>query len=84
MARQKYHESGICSLMSDSVEKLIKEFIIPNSIEKMEYQRFRDEELWTLEVDDLMKQNLNAIDALYKTFALSGQKTKRTMAFSDA
>ena len=57
MARKKFHEKGTCATVAESCEKLILEYIIPNTIEKMEWQPFRDNLLWTLEVDDLYKFN---------------------------
>jgi hypothetical protein len=38
MAKTKYQEKGLCSSVSESCEKLIKEFLIPNSIEHMKWQ----------------------------------------------
>ena len=41
----------------------------------MEWQGFRDNLLWTLEVDDLHRDNMGAIQALYKTVATRAVKT---------
>lgn len=37
MARCKYHDKGICATMSSSVEKLLNDFILPNTTETMEW-----------------------------------------------
>ena len=42
MAKCKYFDKGTCKTVSESVEKLLVDFIIPNSIEDMEWQPFRD------------------------------------------
>ena len=69
MAKQKYFERGVCKTVAESVEKLLVDFIIPNSIESMEWQLFRDNQLWTLEVDDLFKANQYGVDQLFKKFS---------------
>jgi hypothetical protein len=37
MAKCKYFDKGTCKTIADSVEKLVTEYIIPNSIEHMEW-----------------------------------------------
>ena len=66
MAKTKFFEKGICKTVHESLEKLMLEYIIPNSIEQMEWQEFRENKLYTLEVDDLFKANLSAIEKLFK------------------
>ena len=58
MAKEKYYEKGRAKSINESCEMLIQEYLIPNSNEKMQWQEFRDSELWTLEIDDLIKANL--------------------------
>ena len=53
MAKTKFFEKGICSTVWESCQKILVEFIIPNSMERMPWQEFRENLLWTLEVDDL-------------------------------
>lgn len=43
--------------MSEATEKLILNNILPNSLEQMEWQKFRDDQLYCLDVDDLFKKN---------------------------
>ena len=43
----------------------------------MEWQGFRDKELWTLSVDDLLKANLAGISDLYKKFSTNAKKLSK-------
>ena len=65
MAKVKYQDKGHCSTVSEATERLLQDFIIPNSGEHMPWQQFRDDRLWTLECDDLFKANMSSIHALY-------------------
>lgn len=47
--------------LPEALEFMISTFILPNSIQLMEWQEFRDKELWTLEVDDLYKFNTEGL-----------------------
>lgn len=69
MAKVKYFDKGHLPTVHESLNELLKRYIIPNSGMKINSQPFRDECLWTLEVDDMIKANLTAIDNLYKRFA---------------
>ena len=42
----------------------------------MDWQPFRDNQLWTLEVDDIIRFNLIGIEGLYKKFATYGMNKK--------
>lgn len=64
LAKIKYFEKGICHSVAASTEKMIQDSILPNTTEKMPWQEFRDNELWTLEVDDLFKANKSGMDQL--------------------
>lgn len=68
MAKTKYFDKDTLPTVAESCEKLITEYIIPNTTEHMEWQAFRDNYLWTLDVDDLLKANLDRIAKLYKMF----------------
>ena len=69
MAKCKYLENKICKKIDQSLDKLMNEHLIPNTISPTNGQEFRDNHLWTLEVDDLFKSNMNAIKDLYKHFS---------------
>ena len=61
MAKTKFYEKGICKTVWESVQKILTDLIIPNTVEVMEWQGFRDNQLWCLDVDDLFKANQGAI-----------------------
>ena len=83
MAKQKYFERGVCKTVAESVEKLLVDFIIPNSIESMEWQLFRDNQLWTLEVDDLFKANQYGVDQLFKKFSTMQVRNTKYLSKDD-
>jgi len=62
----KYFDKGHCSTIAESTKRILEEYILPNTTEKMEWQPFRDKHLWCLEVDDLYKANKHNIDLLFK------------------
>jgi hypothetical protein len=83
MAKQKYFERGVCKTVAESVEKLLVDFIIPNSIESMEWQLFRDNQLWTLEVDDFFKANQYGVDQLFKKFSTMQVRNTKYLSKDD-
>jgi len=82
MAKAKFTDKKVVDTVYEACELLLGGYVVPNSIEKMGWQSFRDEQLWTLDVDDMLKANLQGVDALYRMFATTQQKTKRTKFFS--
>ena len=73
MAKHKYCDQGICKTIPEAAEKIISEFLLPNFKEEMGVQQFRNDQLWTLEVDELYKKNMTGLEALYKRFATNKQ-----------
>ena len=69
LAKLKFVEKGFTKAVSEATEKLIVNFIIPNFSEKMPNQAFRTDELWTLDVDDLVRKNMKGVEGLYAPFA---------------
>ena len=69
MANTKFAEKGQCKSVHDALQRVIDEFIMPNSVEKMEGQQWRINELWTLEVDLLFKANLKSIQKVFSKFS---------------
>ena len=80
----KYFDKGLTPTRQDAVEELLRNYILPNSRDIMPWQEFRDQQLWTLEVDDLIRANQKSIDALYKKFATLGMGSHRTLSKDDA
>ena len=66
MAKIKYQEKGNCTSISEATERLLVDEIIPHSCEYMPWQPFRDDRLWNIECDDLLKANKSEIGALFK------------------
>ena len=65
IAKCKYYDKKKTRSITEALERLITTLIIPNSQEPMEWQAFRDDSLWCLEVDDLFKANESTIRRLY-------------------
>ena len=72
MAKAKYFDKGIFTSLSGATEALIKEFIIPNSVERMKNQEFRDLNCWNLDIDDLFKANKQGITQIYQKYKNEG------------
>lgn len=72
MAKTKYQEKGICKNVASSVEKIVKEHILPHHSMSMLGQQFRDDMLWTLEIDDLYKANIDALNQIFKVYQMGG------------
>jgi hypothetical protein len=57
MAVVKYYNCDKRSSVAESCQAMIEDYILPNTCEVMPWQEFRDNQLWTLEVDDVFKAN---------------------------
>ena len=75
LGKIKYTEKGICDTVAEGTRRIIEEFMIPNTCERMPWQEWREERLWNLEIDDLYKANKKGMDALYK-FTKTGPHSK--------
>lgn len=62
---------------------MLKDYIIPNSNVRMPWQQFRNEHLWTLEVDDLIRANAKNLNLTYRKFATTGRVTEKFMNLDD-
>ena len=60
------------------------EYLNPNCIDKMDGQKFRDEQLWTLDVNDLFELNASGIKALYKKFGTNKKGATKFVSLLDA
>lgn len=65
LAKQKYFSSKICSTIHEAVEKLLLCNILPSCKDYPSWHKWRDMELWTIEVDTLYKSNLESLNKLY-------------------
>ena len=68
LAKAKFLDHGVCKSVASSTRKLITDFILPNTLEQMDWQPFRDNLLWTLDVDDLFKANLANIGKIFTKY----------------
>lgn len=77
IGREKYFNKGLTDTIAEGTRRFIEESMLPNTCEKMPNQEFRENRLWVLEVDDLLKANKTAIDELF-TFAKTGAPNSTT------
>lgn len=66
LAKIKYFESGACPTVASALEKLLHEHVLPYHGMPILAQEFRDEQLWTLDIDDLYKANLDGLNQVYR------------------
>ena len=52
---------------AEATEKLIKDCVIPNFVPEP-WQEFRDKELWTIDVNNLLVSNLENLENVYGRF----------------
>jgi len=69
IAQFKYKNQGLTDTVYEGVVKLISEVLVPKSKADLHrWMGWRKDNLWTLEVDDLYKTNLKAMEKLYKYY----------------
>lgn len=80
IANCKYKETGMTATVTESFKLLLDECICQN-FELHAWQEFRDEELWTLRVQDVFFANMEGIRKLMTTYL---EKGKRVLKMADA
>ena len=65
MAKTKYLDSNRVASISEALEMILVEHVLPKAEMKFESIEWRRTFLWTLEVDDLMKANLETIKTIF-------------------
>ena len=71
IARGKYMDfGGTEKSISYALMKLMQSHILPMASQSLPLQSWRDDELWTLEVNDLLEVNLRGIKKLYDFIAV--------------
>ena len=80
LAAFKYIASGTVKTYLEAVQLVLDRYIKPN-FKPMSWQLFRDEELWTLEVNDVFETNLEGIMKLHNNYYTP---TQRYMSDKDA
>jgi len=64
LAQSKYKETGICPTYEDSMIKLLEEHVLPLANPEP-WQEWRDEFLWTIDVNDVLETNLEGCKKMY-------------------
>ena len=67
IANAKYKETGICATMAESVQKVLSDHILPYS-KPHDWQEFRTNHLWTIEVNDTLEANLDGLKKVYSHY----------------
>ena len=65
IANEKYKRHGEADTFTQALEMLIKENVIPYRND-MEWQEFRNEHLWCIDVNDVFQANLETLQKIYK------------------
>ena len=79
LANIKYFETKIANSFAEATEKLISECILPNFAPEP-WQEFRDDQLWTMDVNDIFEANLGHLKTIYLSYKTP---TKSNMELSD-
>ena len=80
LAQAKFKETGLCSTFEESMTRLLDEFIFPLANPEP-WQEFRDELLWTLDVNDVLEANLEGLKKVYTHYH---EPRKKFMTMGDA
>ena len=80
LAAFKYVATGALKTYHEAVQLVLDSFIKPN-FKPSSWQQFRDDELWTLEVNDVFETNLDGIMRLHQCYMTP---TQRYMSDKDA
>lgn len=80
LAQSKYKETGICATYEEAMSKLLEEHIFPYA-NPDPWQEFRDELLWTIDVNDVLEVNLEGLKKVYTNYH---EPRKKFMTMADA
>ncbi len=80
IAQQKYKEQGAAATFRDALQMLLSENVMKYGAPEP-WQAFRDEELWSLDVNDLIEANLPGLKKIYESFF---SPVKKWMTMDDA
>jgi len=68
LADSKYKGTGVCATYAESVQKILSDHFLKLGDFTSEWQEFRDKELWTIDVNDVLEANLDLLDKCYKKY----------------
>ena len=73
LANSKFKEPGIVPTYAEALDKILRDHVLPKN-PPTEWTSFREKELWTLEVNDLLEANLPALKKVFQSYFESGKK----------
>ena len=73
LANFKYIQTNQVPTFYEAVKKVFEEFVRPN-LNLLPWQEFRDDELWTIEVNDVLDANLEGVQKLHNYYFSPTQK----------
>jgi NLR family CARD domain-containing protein 3 len=80
----KYKDSGKVNTYNEALDLLMTEDVYPHC-PPIKWQQFRDEELWTIEVNDILEANLGLLLQLFNKFTNNQvQGNNRSISMRDA
>ena len=65
IAIEKYYKSKTCKTMAEAVGRLLVSNVFKHSNFVVSWHKWRDEHLWTIQIDDLYKANLTSLKTLF-------------------
>lgn len=71
VAKVKFYDRKMSPTVAQSLQYLLDFFIIPNNLQVMSWRGFREEKIWTLEIDLIFRANRAAIENLF--YYLAGE-----------
>lgn len=80
LANNKFKETGVCATYEEAFNKLLEEHVLPLANPEP-WQEFRDELLWTVEVNDVLEANLEGMKKVYNSYH---EPRKKFMTMGDA
>jgi len=80
LAHSKFVETKICPTYEEAMTKLLEEHIFPHANPEP-WQEFRDELLWTIDVNDVLEVNLEGLKKVYTNYH---EPRKKYMTMNDA
>ncbi|CAI2376886.1 unnamed protein product [Moneuplotes crassus] len=80
IAIKKYFEPGIINSIPSAVEELITKNLLTHFKPRIDWKKWREMELWNLNIDDLFKRNLENLNLLYSR---NLTQMKKFMSYSD-
>ena len=69
----KYVQTGVVKTINEALKIVIEDYLKPN-FHPLPWQAFRDEELWTIDVNDVFETNLDGIQKLHQAYFTPTQK----------